>query len=562
MKKCVLFVSAGRSDLKLLTAEQQRYASVEISKNTLRCFHQWLLDHPDCYTVVHQGHEAMALYQKPQRNRVLDVSHKNGKLIAQTEISDDAIGETIDLLVNQHDRCIVVPVKLGRIIAALQQRVLTGQLEIVAAVVFNTWRDADSAFAEEEPFACGPVLAKWLADCFQLRFDSSQKPKPGKAVWINLLQANEKKEGENDSVNPLAVNRLIDALTRFSGDRSLHAVLCGIGGIPHFKHLIRDSTFFYFNQRCEIAEDSEYHQANDQQPLFKTIGYLHVTAEQSFALRAHVEQLIMAGDFLGAEAAIRHIRDKHHEAWTLPIRAVATLLRGLDAREFPITDTRLDALIQHIQNAKVRCLLPALRTESALQGGRYVEAINSTSVFIDAAKWDGIAKCLNSYGRIIELDEFARRVVFSDTPEFPAGMEQDNNGKRAIMPYPNAKAYKVDTMGVCEGTWLKAIHCPALMEINTLINSPDKNSHRTPYLYRNINTHGVLKADDLLAAQQAFVAARLWKAKLETDNAETLLFLSGPLVAAVLNFFGEHKANEIYRNLVRLLRQNMRSFHF
>jgi hypothetical protein len=48
-QELVLFVSAGRTDLKLFAAEQDNYCAVEIDKKSTRIFHQWLLDHPEKY---------------------------------------------------------------------------------------------------------------------------------------------------------------------------------------------------------------------------------------------------------------------------------------------------------------------------------------------------------------------------------------------------------------------------------------------------------------------------------------------------------------------------------
>jgi hypothetical protein len=593
MKKIVLFISAGRTDLKLLSAEHDRYCAIEIANHNVRSFHRWLLEHPERYVIEHQEDQSMPLYQKPLRNlsAAVEVGH-GGDLKVFLEKQGIASSDELGVMIDHDERFIVVPVKLGRIIADLQHRQREGEYEIVAAIVFNTQRDDQCHFARDEPFACGPVLARWLAECFELEMSDTQQPKPGRSTWINLLQGNEAQELDDNTINPSAVNRLASALAYFADDPAIHAVLCGIGGIPRFKTLIRDTTFFYFDTRCLLAEDSENQQINERRVSVKPVGNLHITPEQSFALRASVAKLIAAGDFLGAEAAVRHVEDPQHLPWVLPIRTVADWFRGLKPDYSGIENQTLKDLLHRLVTSKVRCLLPALRTEAALQGRRYVEAINSTTVFADAAKWDGIERCLNDWGEVQRLDEFERCVEFIGKPKIPEFVLANANGNKAaqsalskakpkdiskfgyrppkfgdlINPPPENSAtnrqYKIDTMGTCEDIWLKAINLGSLTGINNSLNRPDKKNQRTPYHYRNINTHGVLSADELRQAVGAFVAAGLWKAQRDTDPINSLYFLSGSQVCDVLKSLGEARANDIYRNMVKGLLDNLKNFRW
>lgn len=568
MKNLVLLVSAGRTDLKLLAGESGAFRHAEVGRDSTRAFHDWLVQYPRRF-IVDTGNTA------------------EGSVQLEIQVQDDgslqAIGRPekpgvtaapLPLHKDAQDRYVVVPVKLGRIMDVLKDRVKAGEIAVRAAVVFNTRRNQRSRFAKEEPFACGPVLAGWLAGRFGLKACSSQQPGFGKSVWVDLLRDDEDQEDRNQSVNPKAVNRLVDILTAFPGDASTHAALCGIGGIPRFKNLIRDSAFFYFNGRCELAEDPE---GRADVPVIHGLERLHVTAEQSFALRAHVGHLIGSGDFLGAEAAIRHVEDDQYLPWTLPVRCVADLLRGLEVNgdimaELVNISSKLGEQITSIQASGIRCLLPALRAEAALQGNRLVEAINSTSAFIDAAVRDGIEKCLKNYGEIDELDEFDRRVKFTGTAKIPSILLKPIKGKGNKISAPltllNAgNTYKLDAMGNCEKVWLKdAIKCQPLTKLNNLINKPDFKNQRTPYNYRNINTHGVLQSHDLQAAEAAFVKAGLWRqhhGAAGGHNGNKLFFLiKNSDAAGTLSHFGIPDADQIYLDLVRLLRENLRSFRF
>jgi len=558
IKKHVLFVSAGRTDLKLLTAEGDTCRAIEISKKSTRLFHQWLLDSPEKYHVQHQGNDEVPLYQKALDEVALDVQVENGVLglLAKEK-------EALDLLVDEQDRCFVVPIKLGRIVQELQKRVADQEIEVAAVVVFNTHRNETYKYGRDEPFAAGEVLAKWLANCFGLDFDEAGQYAEGNSVIVNILRNNEDQLAELSALNPAAINRIVASMVHFSQTKDLHATLCGIGGIPAFKSVIRNSAFFYFNQRCELAEDTETHQDNNSKPSFNVIGQQHILAEQSFLLRANIEKLIRSGDFLGAEAAVRHIEDKKHEAWIKPIRVVADLFRGVELEDYTLEDDRLDDLVQRIRASKLRCLLPALRTEAALQGDRIVEAINLTATFIDSAKWDGIARCLNDCGAIVSLDEFSRVVEFYGETSFPTSLiECSNDSKQNKVPltHINESIYKIDTMYPCEQAWLN-LSCPELIGLNRLINDRQKGRNN-PYVYRNINTHGVLKPADLQAAKQAFINSKLWKGRVDKESDSSLFFLSQAQINPIFKYYGEEKVNELYRNLVRALVDSLRSFQF
>lgn len=554
-QKVVLFVSAGRTDLQLMTTDQH---SVDINKDTLRIFHDWLWQHPENYVVTHESDAGLPLYIK-KGNHNLTVERVGGDL----NLLD---AKDKNLYRDAQGRCLVVPTKLGRIITALQN----GPYEIVAAVVFNTHRNLNfpsgkpNPFANDEPYASGKVLAHWLASCFSLQVNDSQQPALGQADWVNILQGEENQEGRDKLLNTEAVNRVVKALQIFADKRSgLHAVLCGIGGIPAFKALIRNSAYFYFPERCLLAEDTEQQQSSDDQPTIKPVGDLHITPEQSFALRANVAKLIASGDFLGAEAAIRYVQDEAHQAWTNPIRQVANWFRGIEVKAEHIGDDDLRKLLIHDQAAHANCLLPGLRTEAALQGGRYVEAISATAAYIDVALGRGIDACLNRYGTI-QKHEPPNRVKYASLPQFPSSFnntpsalsqERDKHNK------PVPLTYRYNSMGEANRrAWAKASGIPGL---DTLIARIDtRQNGLKPYSFRNTNTHNVLSPDELEQAQKAFYQARLWTVKADGPTASTLYFLGNPEVKTVAAFFGVADIGEIYFNLVRLLEARMADFRW
>lgn len=560
-KPLVLFISAGRTDLKIFATEQDRCCAVEIESESIRDFHQWLFDNPEQYVIEHKGDDETPLYRKPQRNIRLNIDVKETQLSFSGQNS-----ENLELLIDEEDRYIIVPVKLGKIIAHFQ-----GQQEykVVAAVVLNTHRDATSRFGKTEPFAGGFVLAKWLSECFGLTFSEDQIPAEGKSVWINLLDGNQDFDAEkgSDLINPIAVNRLINALTVFASNSDLQIGVCGIGGIPKFKNLIRDSAFFYFSERCLIAEDSEN---EETAPVIKQVGNLHITVEQSFALRASVAKLIQTGDFLGAEAAVRHVQDKEHQKWIKPINDVARLFRGFDVDSISeYQNQNINDLLTKIRSCEKSCVLPALRVEAALQCESWVEAMSLITTFYDSVLSDAVTKKLDEWGGEYQVKIDDRNVSYSTntfikqirqqkgysgTPSIPAQMTGERKSGFPLEKQGN-NSYRLDTMGENEKKWHDVINSQAINNFFTALTSR-VNGNLSPKEYRNRSTHRVLSNSDLNAAIEVYQSSGIWN----TNNA--LRFLEQPSVTQILQSSNISEVSQWYCDLVRLLITNLQDFRW
>jgi hypothetical protein len=569
-KPLVLFISAGRTDLKLFAVEEEHYCAVEIETKSTRAFHQWLCNNPNAYVVQHEGTE----YQRPKKDISLEITVENDNELKLSGRNT----ENLELLIDEQDRYIIVPVKLGRNIEKLQK---STEYQVIAAVVLNTHRDTTNRFSQNEPFAAGLVLAQWLANCFNLTFSEDQQPAEGKSVWVNLLKDNEDFDAKKDSdlLNPLPVNRLIDTLKTFSVHPDVHIGVYGIGGIPKFKNLIRDSAFFYFNGRCLIAEDSEN---EDSPPTNQSFGTRYITVEQSFALRASVAKLIQSGDFLGAEASVRHIEDTVHEQWTKPINDVARLFRGMDADSKTNNQNQeINALLAKIRNTDKGCILAALRTEAALQSRSWVDAMNWTSSFYDAAFFDAIVRLLDTWGGEYQVNINDRTVTYS-TNDFIKQMRQKKGYRGAIViprdmkqrrigrdnpttSFPleyrgqEGNSYSLDTMGKNnEKKWRGKINSTAINNFSIAFN-PSPQPQQPPFSpkqYRNISTHRVLSTTDLEKAKNAYKNAKLW------GSSGDLRFLEQPLVVAVLKDLNIPEVGQWYKQLVELLLKNLQDFRF
>ncbi len=556
-----------------------KYHPVEVNKESTRLFHQWLLDYDGKYIIKHiKVDDIYKLVPGLKVVKNIDIVHdEQGNLLAMPKNdtrnkenvveTDENEGSStkpkaneiikVELAKDEEGKIIVIPVKLSRIMAKYKKKQEENACKIIASVVFNTHRNNKTKFTEEEPFACGPLLAKWIAGQLNLTFDEQQQPDINRSSWVNLLKNDEIMEKTPD-----AINRLCKTLKDFSDKNpQCHAALCGIGGIPGTKILMRDSAYFYFAGRCEIAEVSENY--DDHTPIINSINLGIITPEQSFDLRASVAKLIAVGDFLGAEASVRHVEHKQHKDWIIPIRKVANLFRGFDVNTRDIKNVDLAEVIGKINNCKKRCILPALRAESAVRSSAWTEAMHWTNTFFDNVLLDAYENQLNTWGGDYDAVILDRDVVYTKKqgittnikPNIPKDLFTKGKDKpMAPLTKISPIKYKLFSAKEYDDIWLSLINSnDHLIDYKTAI----RGSLPSPAEYRNLMTHNRLADQQMMAAKQLYIDRKLWG-----NQNGSMTFLAQPLTQNVLTFLGVSEIPGWYNGLVNGLLAIMREHKF
>ena len=523
-KPILLVITAGITDLQpLVNTDDGRRLRATIKRNN-RLFHEALL------AALRAGSPARISVDAADETRDetdLNLPNPEGGAAPifdpERPLWLDAEQQHYIDFVREGEALVLVAPKLGNVWRRLKE---TGT-QLAACLVFTTRRDASSRFGPEEPVALGPLLLDWFRPLCR---------EPVDLRVVEYLQGNETMEDleRRVSLSFTAAGRIESALRKLHLDHPEADLMLAInGGLPPVKDFVAAAVRLSFPA--------------------KRIGntLLHtVTGTDSGAARpgpaeaARVRRLalwhVRHGGFVEAHAvALEFHDDTEAAAWVRPLGYAADLInRNLGIRSDP--HVQPPKSLRHLaERQSFRCLIPALRTEAALQGGHWPEAINWSVSFFDAFLLDAIEKCLPSGAR---LQDRERRIVW------PAGLTPDAallRGEYPALKHQGGNNYEYDTMGRSAGAWFSWIASNELRALREAIQAGEES----PRAYRNLNTHSRLTKHELEKACNAFRHARLWA---ETIDGPSTAFLSQPLVHNALVWLLDDKdPAHLYRDLVQ-----------
>lgn len=529
MKKTVLFVTAGRTDLQLLLPDEtgHRTRQVQIPHASTRIFHKALLNGGIKYCID------------------TSLSGKQVQIIELHEIEQ----QKIDLKIAQNARghIILTPGKLSRVVAQLKK---SPDTKVVAVIVFNTHRDTFPANTpndiKEEPIAVGKVLAGWLAQEFDLKcanLPGEEYIGIGLSGWINYLDGEMLQEGSGRDfpLNREAVRRVDRIIQRAAGwQKDLHGCLTLGGGIPQFKAVVLAAAHYRFAKRI-----SNWYEPRIDQPYF---GDIAPGCQESLQAREHASDLLQKGDFAGAYGAVVYLNtDSAEQSWVRRLEQANQYFAGMLTDQTDLPDY-LHALLK-----KPRCLLAAMRAEAALWAERIPEAIAWTCTFFDAALLDFIESRLEGMNG---LDDLSRTLNYT-----PLNLEALDQLKAAKCLSRSGPTYKYDTMGNKVETWLSIIGSSALDNYSRALNSGQNNQASqdpSPKRFRNLNIHSIIPYGQMEQAQAVFHQCLLWSA--DPRDIRGHYFIGQPLACSILQELGVPDPATLYSNLLEGLQNDLANY--
>ncbi|RJP34724.1 MAG: hypothetical protein C4527_01680 [Candidatus Omnitrophota bacterium] len=519
----VLIAAVGRTDLQVLVREIKTgklYGSDV--KRGMRAFHTDLLAGNRKYIVNPDSVPQMVAGDKPFLIRDQDT----GLLRPDEEFKD-----TYEI-VKENENLILVPAKLVEVLSALELQ----NYKIQGAILFNTDRTDPTlgSIHQAEPFACGPILGKWLAYRLHLSFGENaiipDRVEPYQVQYVNYLDGSMKSPGTGRDypINRRGAQR-VDVAIRTAGQwqakkRELFSACVSVGGgIPDFKDVIRASADFHFHGRVFYLQDPEF---GDTKTVF--INKIPPTPVESLRARHHAVQLIRSGDFTGAYAAVKHLDNNPADQWwIIKIRYAADYMIGLLSEEEKLPDYLAHLIIPRTP----RCLTVGMRVEAALWAGRIPEAISWTCTFFDAALLDFIAESQKP----ATLDDMHKTI------KYPCGMIPDSRltspasgrTKYSCLSNDYNDVYTYFIGGDCNKVWLDVLDSTALRHFDAaLYPANKKKSDWIPSKLRNILMHGHAPRSVMEQAQQIFIDAGLWASQPPSQLG--WYFLGQPMARDVL----------------------------
>jgi hypothetical protein len=381
---CVLFLTAGRSDIRIVLHDGMNHERLcEIKRDSTSAFHGWLRQH---LSEV----EFVACPDKGG-GELRDVAFKEG------EFSFADRGQAPSPMNIPDDKIKILFPKLEKVLTIVEQ---SDDWCVLGAVIYYTDRQnvegVDQKHKIAEPFAVGDLLQRWISKRLNLLTSESDMYEPGKVVCMNYLQGKAIVEGRGRDY-PLfrSIAALIEAPLRESRRQHPDAtlVISDMGGLPVLKPLLRAAGGMFFGTRVRHWIDSE------DNPDSARLGSHDegVSAEQSYQTRRVCLQLLRRGDFFGAWNAARWVAHDQLEStqWVSVLQVLAELFDGRWRPAARASDAFPNQwLLSNNLNFCPRALVIALRIEAALLRGSLIEAMSLTCNFSKAAVLDGIARFL------------------------------------------------------------------------------------------------------------------------------------------------------------------------
>lgn len=271
----------------------------------------------------------------------------------------------------------------------------------------------------------------------------------------------------------------------------------------------------------------------------------------SFHAREHAIALIRQGDFAGAYGAVKHLEnDQDENIWVKKVKDVSDYFGG----QLEEDRVNLTVYLEDFTNEVPRCLLVAMRAETALLSNRIADAISLTCTFWDAAILDAIER-----NQQVEINEVENRIIY---PADYAVAPKLTKGNRPCLKneFPEKGHYYYNVMYLCFKFWFKIIgenvkhleiYRDALYNEISIEPIPKDGSKKLiPRNLRNVNTHSLVKSEQLAIAEKVFVKAGFWATDAKPIAAGSC-FLAQDLVDNVLKELGQTNVSQRYAQLIK-----------
>ncbi len=494
-----LVITHGTTDLQIILRDEQgRRWRATPEKSIVRMFHEWLLANGDEAKIVELPHDvqtrdAEATFTDVKDDNFCLLPHDKS-LKAQPERSAD-------------NRLQLVLPKIG---PALDDWMGRHSGSLNGVLVLSTDRGTD----EQEPVATYTFLKDWLI--------GRGVPETGIREEIFLLPG-ERLERLDSPIAPAIAERIERAVRDFYDGAGRPDLLIGtMGGLPAIKPL--------------LAEIAVLLAGDQAQSLFKTehgaVGLLPPTPIDALRVRRQCLEQVRRGALLDTFAmAAPYHDDRDARPWVVPLQQAAALINGnpVGARaELPA----LQSVLGHAATAA--CLLVAIRVETALLTGHWLEAINGSLTFLEAAFHDGI----NAWAKTaLTKHEPRKRYMLFKTPP-PTVLVQSDAIKPWLGKNAGPLAFQANTVGEkALNAWDQVLNNAAIHRLRDTIHLPKILAGARFRLsdYRNYNTHGVMTQQEIDDAMLRFKDAGLWSQGIGNSAGRPgTCFLAQPLVADVI----------------------------
>ncbi len=397
----------------------------------------------------------------------------------------------------------------------------------VSVLVLNTCRAQDFRQASQEPIASGPLVAHYLAQQCDLKWQDNAGQVPatfasGSATWLDLLVAHEALE--DPAAQARVVERLNAALRAWmAGSTAKHSVLMTTsGGMPPLKPLIERVCAIHVGQSQVTLLDQPEHRSRDGATTPMTLNYGERIAERE-TLRFHCIEALRSGDYAGAYGLARRAGQ---EGWAnLVCHRLGPLLE-LPGQPLHLKGSTVEPFVLH-----------ACQVETRLCMGDIAGALLRLGPFIESVVWKLIAQDARIRSLNLQVDRANESLMGSISWDHPLFSTQVQYFR------PNPEGTNQHRINGLTWEWPKWLAEPegeqrevalALIQVCMFYNSDQYGI--SPRQYRNLLAHGAELPTDLPEITQCLKNRKLISAvgRPFGDN-----FMNSERVSTLLHELGQ-----------------------
>lgn len=549
-----LVLTHGTTDLQVLVRDTNgRLWRAVPDKLIVRRFHEWLLEQAEQIDVVDlppevQRSDAEAPFTDwNEKTLTFALWLRDGRPDAHPELSEAGhmqvvlpkITPTLRQWLEQQAQPYPVTAAGRSSMADALQKIGIQTAPLGSVLVLSTDRGHD----EQEPVATFTFLKRWLV-----------RPGLGEESIREFvfLHAGERLESGDQPVAPAIAQRIENALFDFYDRTNKPTLLVAtMGGLPNVKPLLAENAFLLAGTQARNLFKTEHGTSGlvpDHAPL------------EALRVRRLCLQAVRRGALLDAYAMASPFHDAPDaRPWVRPLEQAARLLNGNPMHDH-VTLPSLRAILQHAKQAQ--CLLVAIRVETALLNERWLEAINGSLTFLDAAFHDAINAWADN--TLLAYDSRQRYMHFRVPPP---NVLRDS---QALKPwkYGSSLEFQAHVVGVEALTaWGQVLNIQSINRLRKTIHNKSKlpNGRKDSLAdFRNYNTHGVMTQAEIDDAVTRFMGADLWSQGVNNPSARPKsgkCFIARSLVSETIADLGGSEVNalSLYQALLQQLEETLLS---
>ncbi|WP_059122472.1 hypothetical protein [Vibrio sp. MEBiC08052] len=573
-----------------LEENKEKYrGEISSDKSNRKNVKNWMNDK---FVELRDQKNVLSLYKESDLAKKFDI--RIGPFTASTRSDEPDIAVTL------------LPTKLFTMLKYLgvYQQGQQGYPMVSSVVVFNTCRDKGSTHSDKEPYAYGPVIARWLATELNLtycgEYIAGQSSPVGGAFYCNYLYGDMNAEGDKQHapVNRKAVqniDQVVRHLVQAYAQEKIkpQALYSPGGGLPQFKSPIESVLRYYFDKvDIWVAADGDSRFTTEDQ---RQDAHAYPTLDISYQARRQALGLICQGNFEGARAIAEFFVSPEQKVvsdrqWAEAVIMTAKWFQGNasleELNQVYCQQTGEPVLDFASESAMPNTLWAAFRIEAALRKQNYQEAMRFTADLYDVALYDIFGQALAGNFDYFHGNNFYTSNLHTNNPKssdydrakYERACQRLLPGEewtKSRLQVVKEKNISIDTRISYRSPQRSLANDIAVLLSSQLIETEsgeipaDKldqhpltvfrsrlrdelldESQPTAQQYRNIITHGYLPVEKQQAAVNYYRHEKvgLWAAQ----ERETFQFLSQPLFKDLYGLLSPENTDEpalLYRQL-------------